>query len=125
MQFLNILFPGLPLQKKRMTYSYFYNKRLDYILMMFVQTGGGGISKDKLFDNAPDEFDTALSFLVAEGCLEESKYGFQITYKGKAIINQGGFVGKHRRECALFYSSIIGTAVGVIALVVSIVALLC
>ena len=92
---------------------------------MFAQTESGSIAKANLFDNAPDEFDTALSFLVAEGCLEESKYGFQITYKGKAIINQGGFVSKHRRECALFYSSIIGTVVGVIALVVSIVALLC
>ena len=107
-----------------MTQSYFYCKRLDIILDMFAKVKGGSIAKVNLFDDAPDEFDTALSFLVAEGCLEESKYGYQITYKGKAIINQGGFVRKHRRECALFYSSIIGTIVGIIALIVSIVALL-
>lgn len=108
-----------------MTQSYFYCKRLDLVLDMFAKVEGGSIAKINLFNDAPDEFDTALSFLVAEGCLEERKYGYQITYKGKAIINQGGFVRKYRRERALFYSSIIGTIVGIIALIVSIVALLC
>ena len=108
-----------------MTLSYYYCKRLDIILDMFAKVEGGSIVKVNIFDNAPDGFVTALSFLVAEGCLEEFKYSYKITYKGKAIMNQGGFVRKHLRECMLFYSSIIGTIVGVIALIVSIVALLC
>lgn len=108
-----------------MTQSYFYDKRLDDLLLAFVNTPGGAIEKVNLFNDAPDDFNIALSFLVAEGYLEESKYGFQITYKGKAMINQGGFVRKHRRERALFYSSIVGTIAGVLALFISIVALLC
>jgi hypothetical protein len=92
---------------------------------MFAKVEGGSIAKINLFNDAPDEFGMALSFLVAEGCLEESKYGYQINYKGKAIINQGGFVRKYCRESTLFYSSIIGTIIGIIALIVSIVALLC
>lgn len=111
--------------KNGMTQSYYYYKRLDDLLATFANRKGGSILKVDLFNKAPEEFGMALSFLVAEGCLEESKYGFQITYKGKAVIKQGGFVRKYRRDCLLFYSSIIGTIAGVLGLLISVVALLC
>lgn len=109
--------------KTVMSKSFYYNKRLDLILETFVENESGFITKRNLFDNAPKDFPDALSFLVAEGCLEEDDYYFKITYKGKALINQGGFVGKYRRERTLFYFSVIGTITGVIGLIVSIVAL--
>lgn len=111
-------------KSKTMTNSYFYNARLDEQLRMFANIPGGRIEKRILLNNAPDDFDTALSFLAEEGYLEESEHDFKITYKGKALINQGGFIGKHRRERILFYSTIVAAIAGTLGLAVSIVALL-
>ena len=102
----------------------FYDKRLDSLLETFDAVSSGRIEKTLLLNDAPDDFHEALSFLVAEGCLEELKYGYQITYKGKAIINQGGFVSQYRRERALFYCTVIAAVSGVLCLFVSLVALL-
>lgn len=63
------------------------------------------------------------AFFVKEGLLEESRNHYKITFKGKALIDNGGFVAKYRRERIQFYSVIIATVVGVISLVVSIVAI--
>ena len=76
-----------------------------------------------LFHNAPEGFGDAIRFFVKEGLLEESRNHYKITFKGKALIDNGGFVAKYRRERIQFYSVVIATVVGVISLVVSIVAI--
>lgn len=108
-----------------MTTSDFYNKRLDTLLNTFLGVPSGCIEKAVLLDNAPDDIPEALSFLSAEGYLEESEYCFKITYKGKALIEQGGFIRKHRRERALFYCTVVAAVSGVLGLLVSLAALLC
>lgn len=111
-------------KQKVMTISDFYDKRLDLVLDMFYNTVGGAIERRVLFDKAPQDFDRALSFLVAEGLLEEDEYGFKITYKGKALHDNGGFSKKNRRERALFYCAVVATGCAVASLAVSLVALL-
>lgn len=76
-----------------------------------------------LFHNAPEGFGDAIRFLVKEGLLEESRNHYKITFKGKALVDNGGFVAKYRRERIQFYSVIIATVVGVISLAVSIIAI--
>lgn len=102
----------------------FYNKRLDSLLETFDAVSSGRIEKTLLFNDAPDDFYEALSLLVEEGYLEEDRYSFKITYKGKFFRDQGGFVRQYRRERALFYCTVIAAVSGVLCLLASIVALL-
>ncbi len=102
----------------------FYNKRLDSLLETFDTVSSGRIEKTLLLNDAPDDFNEALSFLANEGYLEEDRYSFKITYKGKFFRKQGGFVRQYCRECALFYCTIIAAVSGVLCLLVSLVALL-
>lgn len=107
-------------------------ERLDMILKMFNESPTGGYEKRVLFMRhgdkpLPADYDKAVAFLVAEGCLEEDKNGFTITYKGRSIINEGGFLGKYRREMRgrmLEHIGIItGIVCGVAGLILSIIAL--
>jgi len=107
-----------------MTTAKYYNVRLDCLLRMFLGTSDGIIEKRVLFDNALEDWDAALDFLVAEGYLEESDYHMKITYKGKAFVEQGGFVGKHLREHVLFYCTIVAALCSAVGLVFSVLALL-
>lgn len=116
-----------------MTTEEFNRIRLDMLLEMFDKSPAGAIEKTVLFSvppggSLPPDYDKALRFLVTEGCLEESKYGFAITWKGRTIFNEGGFVGKYRREVRgrrLEHIGIItGIVCGVAGLVLSIIALI-
>ena len=111
----------------------FNRDRLDMILDMFDKTPGGSIEKSIIFNvedghQLPPDYDKALAHLVREGCLDEGKYGFTITYKGRAVLNEGGFVGKYRREVRSRRLERIGILVGIVTgvagLVLSLVALL-
>ena len=106
-----------------MTQSFYWNKRLDVLLETFLNATGGCIEKKTLLNKTLKDLPEALAFLVAEGYLEESKYYFKITYKGKAFINQGGFTRQYRRESIQFYCTIIAAISGVIGLLFSVFAL--
>lgn len=110
----------------------FNRTRLDMVLEMFEKSPGGAIEKSILFhvppgETLPPDYDKAFRHLVAEGCLEENKHGFAITYKGRAIFHEGGFVGKYRREMRgrrLEHIGIItGIVSGIAGLILSIIAL--
>lgn len=110
----------------------FNRARLDMVLEMFDKSPGGVIEKSILFyvppgKTLPSDYDKAFRFLVAEGCLEENKHGFAITYKGRAIFHEGGFVGKYRREVRgrrLEHIGIItGIVSGIAGLILSVIAL--
>lgn len=115
-----------------MTNEEFYSTLLDMLLEMFDKNPAGAIEKSELFDvppgkTLPPDYDKALRHLVAEGCLDENKYGFAITYKGRAIFNEGGFVGKYRRKMRERRLERIGILTGIVCgvagLVLSIFAL--
>ena len=108
-----------------MTTEYFNKLRLDTVLKMFVDVPNGRIDKIVLCDNTTNEFYSAVSLLATEGYLKEDKYGFEITFKGKAFFEQGGFVGEYRRERTLFYCTIVAAVSGVLGLLLSIGALCC
>lgn len=110
----------------------FNRTRLDMVLEIFDKSPTGAIEKSVLFSvpaggTLPPDYDKALRYLAAEGYLEENKHGFAITYKGRAIFHEGGFVGKYRREVRgrrLEHIGIItGIACGVASLILSIIAL--
>lgn len=110
----------------------FNRARLDMVLEMFDKSPAGAIEKSVLFSvppggTLPPDYDKALRHLVTEGCLEENKHGFAITYKGRAIFHEGGFVGKYRREVRgsrlEHFGIITGIVCGVAGLILSIIAL--
>ena len=76
-------------------------------------------------DNSLEDWCSAIEFLVEKGYLKEHKDNFEITYAGKAFIHDGGFVGKDRRNRILSYCTIIAAISSVLALVVSLIALIC
>lgn len=110
-----------------MTVSEFDISRLDDILRMFDGLNNGGtVERSVLFSaDAPDCWRLAVEHLVEEGYLKECGDSFEITYKGKSFIHDGGFCCKHRTERVLLYCSVIAAVSGVVSLVVSVVALLC
>lgn len=107
--------------------------KLDELLKMFDGVPGGVIEKSVLYhteenETLPSDYDKALAFLTAEGYLGESKYGFTITFKGRAKLRIGGFLKEQRiqvRERRLERLGIIvGVVTGIMGLLLSIVALL-
>lgn len=107
-----------------MTNKYFNKLRLDVLLETFSKVPGGRVDKALIFDDAPEDYASAVAFLVEEGYLKEDKYCFEITYKGKAFFEQGGFVGEYRHERLLFYCTVVAAVTGVIGVLLSVVALL-
>lgn len=104
--------------------NWYYSARLDEMLRMFEATGS--VPCSVLFgNNSPEDWCLAVSYLVREGYLEEHGDQFEITYKGKALVHDGGFVGKSRRERVLSYCTVVAAVCGVLCLVVSLVALVC
>ena len=117
---------------KSMTDAEFNKWKLDMALEMFGNSPTGYIEKSTLFclpDGAslPPDYDKVLAFLSLEGYLEEDKRGYKITYKGRTILDEGGFLKKYRREIREHRVDRIGILVGIVTgvagLVLSIIAL--
>lgn len=100
----------------------------DLVLRMFDDYPNGMISHEQLRQarmktHVPDE-DEVFSFLVEEGLLKETGYGYEITHRGRIVIHGGGYAARIRRERLVRICAYIGAVSGVIAAVASIVALL-
>ena len=103
----------------------FDSARLDELLRMFEGTGNRIPQKVLLGNEPPEDWCIAISFLVDKGYLKEHDDCFEITYKGKAFIHDGGFVGKNRRERVLLYCAVVAVVCSILAFIVSLVALVC
>lgn len=68
-------------------------------------------------------YNEVMSFLIAEGFLKETPYSFEITYKGRLKVDDGGFVGSFKRERSSLFWSRFAAIVSLAAAVSSIVAL--
>lgn len=102
--------------------NWFDYARLDRMLEMFFRREF--IPNEELFyEDRPDEWESALEFLLYEGYLEEHPNGLKITFRGKAKYRAGGFRSENIKERILFYCSICATACSIGALILSIVAL--
>lgn len=107
--------------------DWFDSVRLDEVLRMFNGIKTGMIPSNLLLDHekAPEDWRRAIDFLVEEGYLKQLDDYFEITYRGKAMLRNGGFVGKDRRERTLFYCTVIAAICSLLGLVVAQVALVC
>lgn len=107
--------------------EWFDNFRLDDVLRIFINTKDGRVPSSVLLnkDGAPEDWIRAIEFLTEECYLKESDGYFEITYRGKAVLNEGGFVRKNRRERTLSNYTIIAAICSVLTLLVSLIALLC
>lgn len=94
--------------------------RLDDMLRMFDETSTGVIRREILFGGKqPEGWSLAVSYLTEEGYLKESENYFEITYKGKAFLHNGGFTRKNRMKRIEFYCAVVAAAAGVLGLIVS------
>ncbi len=107
--------------------DWFDSIRLDEVLGMFNGVQTGRIPSNLLLDDekAPKDWLCAIDFLTEEGYLKEFEDYYEITYRGKAMLRDGGFVGKDRRERRLAYSTIIAAVCSLLGLLLSLVALIC
>ena len=99
----------------------FDSKRLDDVLGMFSGVNGGRIPAGLLLNHeeTPEDWSRAIEFLTEEGYLKQLDDYFEITYRGKAMLRDGGFFRKDRRERALFYCTIVAAVCSLLGLVVS------
>lgn len=95
---------------------------LDGILRRF--EGHDYLTNDQLYDKAPKGFRIAVEFLVKESYLEKQTYYYTITFKGQALINDGGFFGKYRRKRIQSNYTIIAAVASVLSLFVALIALI-
>lgn len=104
----------------------YYYSRLDECLKMFENTPNKKIPRNILFDpeGAPEDWERALGSLVEKGLLKDCGTYFEITYKGQAFLDNGGFRKQHRTQCVLFYCSIVAAVCSFLALVVAMIALI-
>ena len=107
--------------------DYFDNVKLDDVLNMFNGVKAGIIPRELLLngEKTPEDWRRAIDFLTEEGYLKEFESYFEITYRGKAMLHNGGFVRKDRRERALFYCTVVAAVCSLLGLFVSLVALVC
>ena len=105
----------------------FFYIRLDEQLKMFEGTPGKRIPRNVLLNpkGAPEDWERAIDFLIEEGYLKDFGTYLEITYKGRAFIDNGGFRQQHRAQSVLFYCSIIAALCSLLALVVAVIALVC
>lgn len=110
-----------------MTNIQFDNARLDEMLKMFDGLKNGGIIERGvlLSGEKPEDWRLAVALLVEQGYLKEYEDRFEITYKGKAFLHNGGFSGKHSTERIQFYCTLIAAIASVLSLIISIIALCC
>lgn len=105
----------------------FDSKRLDDVLGMFSGVNGGRIPAGLLpnHEETPEDWSRAIEFLTEEGYLKQLDDYFEITYRGKAMLRDGGFFRKDRRERALFYCTIVAAVCSLLGLVVSLITFVC
>lgn len=110
-----------------MTISEFDDSRLDFILKTFDELKSGNAIKREhlLAADKPKDWRLAIDYLTMEGYLKEYEDYFEITYKGKSFIHDGGFRRKHIIESAQFYGTIVAAFASVVGLIISIIALCC
>lgn len=101
--------------------------RLDEVLRMFVEAKDGKIPASLLLDEekAPEDWCAAIGFLTEEGFIKKSGDYYEITYRGKSFLHEGGFLRKDFRERILFHSAVIAAVCSLLALLVSLIALIC
>lgn len=99
--------------------------RLDEMLKMFDGTAEGKIPRTILLDekDAPKDWHRAIRFLTHEGYLEEFDDYYEITYKGLAILHDGGFIKKHRHQRLLAYCTVVAAICSLLGLFVAVIAL--
>ena len=107
-----------------LTKTQFNYQRLDDVLRLFCSCPGGYIADRHLFNEPIEDWVSAISLLTEEGYLKQLDNGHQITNRGKMLIEHGGFSGQHRRELITHWCCIVAAISGVIAAVVSVLALL-
>ena len=113
---------------KNMKHSSEYNYKVcDIVLDTLDNIYGGSVSfeqvnkaSDKIY--LPDH-DEVYSFLVDEGLLKETQYGFEITHKGRIVIHKGGLYRQARRECMMRLCTIVAAVSGVIAAIASVISI--
>lgn len=125
MLIFDVLF--VPLQKK-MGHSVEYDYKVcDIVLETFDNIPGGFVSHEQMNKasqqySLPDH-DEVYSFLVEEGLLKESKYGYEITHKGRIVIHKGGLYRQVMWESWTKFCTIVAAVAGVIAAFASLASL--
>lgn len=99
----------------------FYAQLLDIALSSLEK--GVWIPENTLFYNAPEGLDSAIRLLVDEGYIEESDNRYKITFKGKSLVDNGGFTAKYRNERIQLYCAIIAAITSVLSLAIAIIAI--
>ena len=99
-----------------------YNWQCDKALSLFDNIDY--LERTVLFHKAPQDLASCMTLLCKEGYLEESKYGYKITYKGKLLKEDGGFVRKYIRERIMFFAGVLACLFSAISVAISIFALL-
>ena len=100
----------------------FYAQLLDIALSSLEK--GIWIPGDILFHNAPEGLDSAIRLLVDEGYLEKSDNRYKITFKGKSLVDNGGFAAKYRNERIQLYCVIIAAITSTLSLITALITLL-
>lgn len=97
---------------------------LDMAITPFLDAAGGAIARDILYGCAvlPPHYDEVFTRLVQEGYLEENRYGFKITHKGRAVMHEGGFLGNYRRKRKGAVLKVIGIITGVAGVLLALLA---
>lgn len=94
---------------------------LDKILSLMADSPRG-ISKPRLLENPcslplPANYQEGIAFLVSEGYLHERTGSFQITYKGRMILDEGGIFEEHRRKKVRLLFSVVSLVACVLSAV--------
>ena len=95
----------------------------DTVLELFDEAPSGIIENDLLFRKAsmlPRYEDEVLSFLVSEGLLEQRSGSFKITYKGRVVIQNGGFKKRLQRDRILRACAITAAIASVLAIILQV-----
>ncbi|MBQ9887744.1 MAG: hypothetical protein IJM41_00665 [Bacteroidales bacterium] len=101
-----------------------YNNAVcDLVLNMFDNMPDGYISAKQLYGGGkpiPADQNEVLSFLVAEGLLEQVQGGYKITYKGRMKAHQGGFRKAQRKDAVVRFCTIVAAITGCIAIILQV-----
>jgi hypothetical protein len=65
----------------------------------------------------PANYQEAIAFLVEEGYLHERTGSYQITFRGRMIVDKGGFVEEHRRKKVRLLFSVVSLVACVLSAV--------
>ena len=101
--------------------------RLDSLMKMIDECQDGIVLKKTLLNekDSPEDWYRAVAFLTDEGYIKEFDDYFEITFKGRILVHDGGFRRKDIRQRALLYCTLIAAVCSFVGLVVSLLAFLC